>query len=244
MLCNKLALYGALVLLPLASGQFEPLGHAGPGGEFSPAREGGRRFPPRKQPKHGDPRAAKGGPPIPPPHHGLRQRRMQDAPQSTPDTPQNSTSRFDCGENPLVKQETGCPCFTLQTMTSQMDLSSASYCDLYASAPVSADDQCAYLYPPAYGTFLASTGTGDFSVSFEFGSHYDPQQTGGFCRGEILSYIYHAGDDNNNGELDYDSESHSFSLGIEVTEAELDECKNVFEQLKTTLAGYPNCLVL
>jgi hypothetical protein len=29
-----------------------------------------------------------------------------------------------------------------------------------------------------------------------------------------------------------------------VTEAELDECKNVFEQLKTTLAGYPNCLVL
>jgi hypothetical protein len=129
-------------------------------------------------------------------------------------------------------------------MTSQMDLSSASYCDLYASAPVSADDQCAYLYPPAYGTFLASTGTGDFSVSFEFGSHYDPQQTGGFCRGEILSYIYHAGDDNNNGELDYDSESHSFSLGIEVTEAELDECKNVFEQLKTTLAGYPNCLVL
>jgi hypothetical protein len=246
MLFNKLALYVALVLLPLSFGQFEPLGHAGPdgGGQFSPARKVGPRFPPRMQTKHGDPRAARGGPPIPPPHRGLRQRRMQDAPQSTPDKPENSTSPFDCGESPLVKLETGCPCFTLETITSQMDLTSAAYCDLYASAPVAEDDQCAYLYPPAYGSFYASTETGEFSVSFGFDTHYDPQQTGGFCRGDIYSYSYDYGDVNDNGEYsgDYEGESHSFSLGIEVTEAELDECKKVFEELNTTLASYPNCL--
>jgi hypothetical protein len=246
MLFNNLAIYGALVLLPLASGEFQPLGHAGPGGgEFSSARKDVHRFPPRKQMKHGDSRAAMGGPPIPPSHRGLRQRRMQDAPQSTPDKPENSTSRFDCGDSPLVKQETGCPCFTLETITSQVDLTSASYCELYASAPVAEDDQCAYLYPPAYGSFSASTETGDFSLSFGFDSHYDPQQTGGFCRGDISSSLYNNGVVNDNGEYsgDYEGESHSFSLGVEVTEAELDECKNVFEGLKTTLASYPNCLV-
>jgi hypothetical protein len=163
---------------------------------------------------------------------------MQDAPESTPDKPEDSTPRFDCGENPLVKLETGCPCFTLETITSQIDLTSAStYCDLYASAPVAEDDQCAYLYPPAYGSFSASTETGEFSVSFGFDSHYDPQQTGGFCRGDIYSSIYNYGDVNDNGENtgDYGGESHSFSLGIEMTEAELEECKKVFEELKNTV---------
>jgi hypothetical protein len=82
-------------------------------------------------------------------------------------------------------------------------------------------------------------------LSFGFDSHYDPQQTGGFCRGDISSSLYNNGVVNDNGEYsgDYESEFHSFSLGVEVTEAELDECKNVFEGLKTTLASYPNCLV-
>jgi hypothetical protein len=257
MLYKNLALFGVLVLLPLASGQFKPLRHAGPdcGDEFSPVRNGGsvlkkggptarnagRSFPPRKRTRHGGPHDAKGGPPIPPPHRGLRQRRMQDAPESTPDKPEDSTPRFDCGQSPLVKQETGCPCFNLTAITSQMDLTSAStYCDLYASAPVPEDDQCAYLYPPAYGSFYASsyTDTDDFSMSFGYDGHYAPEEKGGFCYGDIYSWVYDY-DDNDYG--DYIGESHGFSLGAEVTETELKECEKVFEELKKNFGD--NCWI-
>lgn len=231
------------MLLPLASGQFQP--HGIPGHEctrsgFPPVRNG-RRFPPI-QSNHGFTHAAN-GPPIPPTplHHRLRQRRMDwdMIPTTAPPPTVSSTPRIDCGESPLVRQ-TGCPCFNLETITSQMDLKSAAYCDLYQSKPVDENDPCKHLYPPAYAGFYASapyTGTEDFGMSFGYNAHYDPDEEGGNCHGSIYDYIFK----DNNG--DYEGESHSYFLEFELTQMEFEECNKVIEDLMTVLANNPNCLV-
>lgn len=247
MLFNNLALLGALALLPLSYGQ--PRGNFGHH-EF-PQTRNGRLFPPlaRKHqglPRHGDDIS----PPNPPPHHGLLRHRLRESnetttegkPQTTTTPPAPVNSRIDCGDNPLVRQTEGCPCFNLETLTSQIDLKSVDYCDLYASTPVDEDDQCKHLYPPAYASFSASqyTETEDFGMFFGYDTHYDPEMTGGYCHGEVYNYIYNY-DDGDYG--DYDGQSHSFSLGIEVTQEELKECEKVFEELEAKLEDNPNCFV-
>ena len=175
------------------------------------------------QSNHGFPHAAN-SPPIPPPHRGLRHRRMAnettdwDMIPTTAPAPPPSTPRIDCGESPLVRQDTGCPCFKLETITSQMDLKSADYCELYASKPVDENDPCKHLYPPAYAVLLRF----DFvhwkqktlACHFGYDSHYDPEMEGGYCHGDIYDYIFTNSDDNG----DYEGESHSYSLGIELNQ--------------------------
>lgn len=244
MLFNNLALFGALVLLPVASGQFQPFGIPGHdcGGGGFPQTRNGRRFPPM-QSNHGFPHATNSHP-HPPPHHGLRHRRMANETtdwEMIPTTaPPPVTPRIDCGENPLVRQAEGCPCFSLVTITGQFaDLKSADYCELYASKPVDENDPCKHLYPPSYGFFYASTytETEDYSVYFGYDGHYDPDMEGGYCHAEISDYLFK----DNNG--DAEGESHGYYLGSELSQMELQTCIDVIEELKDMLGDNQNCLV-
>jgi hypothetical protein len=188
--------------------------------------------------------------PFPPQRRGLRHRNTAedastkywdpiDPPVTTP--PPIVRPRIDCGESPLVMLQTGCPCFDLATLTSQMDLKSDEYCNLYASKPVDENDPCKHLYPPSYAYFSASapyTDTESFSIYFGVESHYDPETDGGYCHGEIYDSFYAS--DATAGDS---SESHSFFLGKELTQTELVACQAVFEELKNELVDDPNCLI-
>lgn len=244
-------LIGALTLLDLASGQYQshgfPPGHDGDCGFQPMMHQHGHRFPPLKA-NHGLPRPV-GHRPTPPSHHGLRHRNMADGeskeywetvPPISTQPPTPITPRFDCGESPLARQEDGCPCFELETLTGQMDLKSADYCDFFASKPVDESDPCKHLYPPSYAYFSASapyTGEEMFDIFFGVVSHYDPDMEGGYCSGEIRDYIFVTDTDSDTGE------AHSYFLGVELTEAELDACMMVFEDLKKKLGDNPNCMV-
>jgi hypothetical protein len=124
-----------------------------------------------------------------------------------------------------------------------MDLNSAAYCELYQSKPVDENDPCKHLYPPSYADFYAAapyTGTEDFGMSFGYHAHYDPDENGGYCHGEIYDYISTSYDDDDG---DYQGESHSYFLDIDLNETELLECNKVIDEFKVKLADNQNCIV-
>jgi hypothetical protein len=84
---------------------------------------------------------------------------------------------LDCGENPLVKQESGCPCFSTETIVALMDVETdADSCYYSAKASVNASDQCSYVYPRSV-YFSASTSysdTSSYSVNLAVSSNVYP----------------------------------------------------------------------
>jgi hypothetical protein len=144
--------------------------------------------------------------------------------------------RIDCGESPLERKDTGCPCFDIDTITGQMDLTNTDYCNLYASKPVNESDPCSHLYP-RYAYFYADapyTETENFYVSFEVSGHsYDPDMEGGYCSGSVY--------DDQTGR--YSGESHSYYIGDELDKTGLEACEKVFDELKVKLEDITNCFV-
>ena len=205
MIANKLALLGAFVLLPLATGQ-----HRG----FLPA------YPPQFYRGHG----------VPPTmhHDNLRQRRMQNEATSPP--------IFDCGDNPLVKQETGCPCFSLETISALMDFASYTDCYIYIPASVNVTDQCSQFYPRS-ASFSASTSYSDggaLSVSFGTSSSFDPATQGaGYCNGGV--YYSKSSYDQTGMTTDSGSESHSYDISLSLTQQQFQDCLEVINELKASL---------
>lgn len=253
MYVNKLALIGALVLLPIAFGHFQPLGF--PPDHvygFPPANQHGHCFPAVQHHDfpaihHDFPRT--GPHPVSPPHHGLRHRRMANETAdwdmipttAPPPTDPSITPRIDCGESPLVKQKTGCPCFTLETITTQfMDLKKSQYCSLWATKPVDESDPCSHLYP-RYAYFDASTGTDTetFGIYFQVsGNNYDPESEGGYCSGGVFDYISNYDQTGGSGEV------HQYDIGFELDKERLLACEKILQHdLKKELEAIPNCVV-
>jgi hypothetical protein len=145
----RVAVVGTCMFLPLAAGQHH--GFAA----FPPQFYHGSGFPPTK-------------------HQNRNLRRQQQR------RLQNDASRppfFDCGENPIVKQDSGCPCFNAETIAALMDVETdADSCYYTATAPVNASDQCSYLYPRS-ASFSASTfysDTSSYSVNLAVSSNLYP----------------------------------------------------------------------
>jgi hypothetical protein len=146
----RVALVGTCVFLPLAAGQHRSFPAA---------------FPPQFYHGHGFPATN---------HHHRNLRRQQQRRVQNDSSP---PPFFDCGENPIVKQDSGCPCFSAETISSLMDVETdADSCYYYATAPVNASDQCSYLYPRS-ASFSASTtytDTSSYSVNFAVTSNFYP----------------------------------------------------------------------
>jgi hypothetical protein len=142
---------------------------------------------------------------------------------------------FDCGANPLVKQEDGCPCFTAETIADLTDVESgASYCDFYSSPPVNASDQCSQLYSRS-ASFSASTSYTDsssLSSNFAVSSNYDPSMSGaGYCSGGVY-YSKYISDETGTSS---NSESHSYDISQSLTKKQLEDCFEVFNEVKASL---------
>ncbi len=122
-------------------------------------------------------------------------------------------------------------------------LNSAAYCELYQSKPVDENDLCKHLYPPSYADSYATaqfTGTEDFGMHFGYHAHYDPDEKGGYCHCKIYDYISMVYDDDDG---DYQGNSHSYFLNINLNEMELLECNKVIDEFKVKLADNQNCTV-
>jgi len=205
MIAHKLALIAASLLLPLAAGQHRP----GFPTAFPPQFYRGQNFPPTNLHRS-----------------SLRQRRLQN---------QASPPIFDCGTNPLVKQENGCPCFTAETIASMMDIETdADYCDFYGYPAVNASDQCSQFYPrsASFSASTAYTDTASFSISFGVSSNFDPgMQVAGYCNGGVYysKYSYDANGTSSN------SENHSYDISQTLTKKQLEDCLEVFNEVKASL---------
>ena len=166
-------------------------------------------------------RAHHGG--TPPGHH----RRIQKTNTTTAAPQETITPRFQCGENPLPRQETGCPCFNLETITGQMDLGAAEYCDYSAWEPTLPEDDPCSRYVSEYVSFSASSPwDAEEGSNIYFGTSNDP----GYGRYCYASVDYFTG-----GEMVETGESHSYYQNVEVTEEEYGDCKNTLNTLKGQL---------
>jgi hypothetical protein len=155
MVATKITLLGAFVLLPHVSSQNRHLATEVPSNDLS------HGVPPR-QPVNGVPYNN-----VRPQEHihdgGLRERHIQKNADSPP-------YFLDCGGNPFVKQEEGCPCFSAETISGLMDVTKiAEYCNYSLWKPVRPNDSGTfYAYPSAYfSAFSNFNNSGTLEIMFE-----------------------------------------------------------------------------
>jgi len=163
---------------------------------------------------------------------------MQNDTTSPPSTGEPTPpSNIGCGDSPLVKQETGCPCFNAAIINAVMNVTKeAEYCDFYASEPVNASDPCSHLYTPGYAYFSAYTPLSAKSMNFGVSANYDPAMQGaGTCNGGVY-YYYSTYKYNETGmTANSTSETHGFDIYLSVTKEQLQYCLDVFNEVKKTL---------
>jgi len=225
---------GTLGLLPLAAGQHQ---------RFPAA------YPPQLYHGHG----------LPPTNHHSRNLRRQQQRRL-----QNDASLppfFDCGENPLVKQDSGCPCFSAESIAALMDVETdADWCHYSATAPVNASDQCSYLYPRnAY--FSASTtytDTATYSVNFGVTSNVYPpmpmpdesdSQTNSATNfdvpadtvpavqgaGSCSASAYYTKYIYDQTGINSNSEDQGYDIYVTLTKKQMEECLDVLNEVMATL---------
>jgi hypothetical protein len=159
-------------------------------------------------------------------HHNLRQqRRVQTNAKSPP--------IFNCDTNPLVKQETGCPCFTAKTITALMDVEAdAESCDFSATQP---SDPYSQLSPRSSSFFATAAYANAGTVNINFGvSYYDPSmQGGGSCNGSVFFAKYDY--DETGMTSDSAGESHNYDISLRVTKKQFNNCLKVLNKVKASL---------
>jgi hypothetical protein len=210
MIAITIALLGAFVLLPHVSGQHRDLA---------------ADLPSKGYPGHFLPRR-------PVDHSSLRERRIQNKAASPP-------YYLDCVENPFVKHEKGCPCFSVETIFGFMDLATiAEFCTLNSSTPVRSIDSRSF-YPSSGISFTASTRFNNSgTLEFGFGAIDDPFTEGSFMCSSFAGYNRYSMDETGMlpGEYrGYAEDSRSYGLTFSVTHEEFTECVAVLKKVNASL---------
>jgi hypothetical protein len=154
---------------------------------------------------------------------------MQNKPASPP-------YYLECGENPLVKQEKGCPCFSAATIAGLMDVERiAESCDFKASAPVSVSGLSSFYFSQS-ASFYASTtfnNSGTLEISFGvYSENYDAlMENSGTCNAYV-SYSKSSWDETGS---DSSSEYRSYSLNLRVTQEQFMDCVTILKKVNATL---------
>lgn len=135
--------------------------------------------------------------------------------------------------HPFPTLETGCPCFSLETITSQaMDYSQASDCEFFEEL---VEEDVLWEIMAFYAYSLEEVIEGEQSISTYLSFHVEKYEGGQSCYASVDTSKYYDAESNL-------IEQHSYGNPVELTDEEFTECSNVLNTFKYQLPE--NCNIM